>query len=86
VQLGERILRVETAVTALLSRLFKPVLRKSSARWACLVARGDSSRTSCRYCLIQVVGVRSMYRWLAEKLGNVSVKRKLGVGFGLVCC
>ncbi|MET1070715.1 MAG: methyl-accepting chemotaxis protein [Pseudomonas prosekii] len=25
-----------------------------------------------------------MYRWLAEKLGNVSVKRKLGVGFGLV--
>ena len=25
-----------------------------------------------------------MYRWLAEKLGNVSVKSKLGVGFGLV--
>ena len=25
-----------------------------------------------------------MYRWLAEKLGNVSVKTKLGVGFGLV--
>ncbi|WP_018929167.1 methyl-accepting chemotaxis protein [Pseudomonas umsongensis] len=25
-----------------------------------------------------------MYRWLAEKLGNVSVNRKLGVGFGLV--
>nr|WP_323156810.1 methyl-accepting chemotaxis protein [Pseudomonas rhodesiae] len=25
-----------------------------------------------------------MYRWLAEKLGNVSVKTKLAVGFGLV--
>ncbi|USX00122.1 methyl-accepting chemotaxis protein [Pseudomonas proteolytica] len=25
-----------------------------------------------------------MYRWLAEKLGNVSVNRKLSVGFGLV--
>ncbi|MBP3998488.1 methyl-accepting chemotaxis protein [Pseudomonas sp. GW456-12-1-14-TSB6] len=25
-----------------------------------------------------------MYRWLAESLGNVSVKRKLGIGFGLV--
>ncbi|AYF46369.1 methyl-accepting chemotaxis protein [Pseudomonas fluorescens] len=25
-----------------------------------------------------------MYRWLAEKLGNVSVNRKLGIGFGLV--
>ncbi|WP_207268312.1 methyl-accepting chemotaxis protein, partial [Pseudomonas sp. GW704-F3] len=25
-----------------------------------------------------------MYRWLAEKLGNVSVNHKLGVGFGLV--
>ncbi|WP_277760243.1 methyl-accepting chemotaxis protein [Pseudomonas sp. A34-9] len=25
-----------------------------------------------------------MYRWLAENLGNVSVKRKLGIGFGLV--
>ena len=25
-----------------------------------------------------------MYRWLAEKLGNVSVRTKLGVGFGLV--
>ncbi len=25
-----------------------------------------------------------MYRALAEKLGNVSVKTKLGVGFGLV--
>ncbi|TPG82314.1 methyl-accepting chemotaxis protein [Pseudomonas mandelii] len=25
-----------------------------------------------------------MYRWLAEKLGNVSVNRKLGAGFGLV--
>jgi len=25
-----------------------------------------------------------MYRWLAEKLGNVGVNRKLGVGFGLV--
>ncbi len=25
-----------------------------------------------------------MYRWLAEKLGNVSVKSKLGIGFGLV--
>ncbi|KPN89125.1 chemotaxis protein [Pseudomonas nunensis] len=25
-----------------------------------------------------------MHRWLAEKLGNVSVNRKLGVGFGLV--
>ncbi|MDQ0124476.1 methyl-accepting chemotaxis protein [Pseudomonas lini] len=25
-----------------------------------------------------------MYQWLAEKLGNVSVNRKLGVGFGLV--
>ena len=25
-----------------------------------------------------------MHRWLAEKLGNVSVKSKLGVGFGLV--
>ncbi|MCE6978057.1 methyl-accepting chemotaxis protein [Pseudomonas frederiksbergensis] len=25
-----------------------------------------------------------MYRWMAEKLGNVSVNRKLGVGFGLV--
>ena len=25
-----------------------------------------------------------MHRWLAEKLGNVSVKTKLGVGFGLV--
>ena len=25
-----------------------------------------------------------MYHWLAEKLGNVSVKSKLGVGFGLV--
>ncbi|MCF4998397.1 HAMP domain-containing protein [Pseudomonas syringae] len=25
-----------------------------------------------------------MYRWLAECLGNVSVKRKLGIGFGLV--
>ncbi|MTD18538.1 HAMP domain-containing protein [Pseudomonas sp. CCM 7891] len=25
-----------------------------------------------------------MYRWLAGKLGNVSVKRKLGMGFGLV--
>ncbi|WP_339435782.1 methyl-accepting chemotaxis protein [Pseudomonas sp. EL_65y_Pfl1_R32] len=25
-----------------------------------------------------------MYRWLAERLGNVSVKTKLGVGFGLV--
>ncbi|WP_223488483.1 methyl-accepting chemotaxis protein [Pseudomonas sp. A-RE-19] len=25
-----------------------------------------------------------MYRWLAEKLGNVSVNRKLGVAFGLV--
>jgi methyl-accepting chemotaxis protein len=25
-----------------------------------------------------------MYRWSAEKLGNVSVKTKLGVGFGLV--
>jgi methyl-accepting chemotaxis protein len=25
-----------------------------------------------------------MYQWLADKLGNVSVKRKLGVGFGLV--
>jgi len=25
-----------------------------------------------------------MYRWLAEKLGNVSVNRKLGMGFGLV--
>ena len=24
-----------------------------------------------------------MYRWLAEKLGNVSVNRKLSVGFGL---
>ena len=25
-----------------------------------------------------------MYRWLAEKLGNVSVNRKLSIGFGLV--
>ncbi|XLM15422.1 methyl-accepting chemotaxis protein [Pseudomonas sp. PLMAX] len=25
-----------------------------------------------------------MYQWLADKLGNVSVNRKLGVGFGLV--
>lgn len=25
-----------------------------------------------------------MHRWLAEKLGNISVKTKLGVGFGLV--
>ncbi|KAA0976838.1 HAMP domain-containing protein [Pseudomonas sp. ANT_H12B] len=25
-----------------------------------------------------------MYRWLAEKLGNISVNRKLSVGFGLV--
>jgi methyl-accepting chemotaxis protein len=25
-----------------------------------------------------------MYRWLAESLGNVSVNRKLGIGFGLV--
>ncbi|POA17969.1 methyl-accepting chemotaxis protein [Pseudomonas sp. FW300-N1A1] len=25
-----------------------------------------------------------MYRWLAENLGNVSVNRKLGIGFGLV--
>ena len=25
-----------------------------------------------------------MYQWLAENLGNVSVKRKLGIGFGLV--
>nr|WP_095151757.1 methyl-accepting chemotaxis protein [Pseudomonas sp. Irchel s3b5] len=25
-----------------------------------------------------------MYQWLAESLGNVSVKRKLGIGFGLV--
>lgn len=25
-----------------------------------------------------------MHRWLAEKLGNVSVNHKLGVGFGLV--
>ncbi|MGF6152533.1 methyl-accepting chemotaxis protein [Pseudomonas fluorescens] len=25
-----------------------------------------------------------MYRWLAEHLGNVSVNRKLGIGFGLV--
>lgn len=25
-----------------------------------------------------------MYRWLAENLGNISVNRKLGVGFGLV--
>ena len=25
-----------------------------------------------------------MYRWLAEQLGNVSVNRKLSVGFGLV--
>jgi methyl-accepting chemotaxis protein len=25
-----------------------------------------------------------MYRWLADKLGNVSVNRKLGIGFGLV--
>ncbi|MET0847156.1 MAG: methyl-accepting chemotaxis protein [Pseudomonas sp.] len=25
-----------------------------------------------------------MYRWLAEKMGNVSVNRKLGIGFGLV--
>ncbi|PTT96690.1 methyl-accepting chemotaxis protein, partial [Pseudomonas sp. HMWF031] len=25
-----------------------------------------------------------MYQWLADKLGNVSVKRKLGIGFGLV--
>lgn len=25
-----------------------------------------------------------MYRWLTEKLGNISVNRKLGVGFGLV--
>ncbi|MDI3274431.1 methyl-accepting chemotaxis protein [Pseudomonas sp. AL03] len=25
-----------------------------------------------------------MYRWIAEKLGNVSVNRKLGIGFGLV--
>ena len=25
-----------------------------------------------------------MYRWMAEKLGNVSVNRKLSVGFGLV--
>ncbi|WP_248752459.1 methyl-accepting chemotaxis protein [Pseudomonas sp. MWU15-20650] len=25
-----------------------------------------------------------MYRWLAEKLGNVSVNRKLGIGFGSV--
>ena len=25
-----------------------------------------------------------MYRWLAESLGNVSVKRKRGIGFGLV--
>ncbi|OPK08919.1 methyl-accepting chemotaxis protein [Pseudomonas sp. VI4.1] len=25
-----------------------------------------------------------MYQWLAEKLGNISVNRKLGVGFGLV--
>jgi 16S rRNA U1498 N3-methylase RsmE len=32
---------------------------------------------------IVVRGVVSMYRWLAEKLGNVSVKRKLGIG-GLV--
>ena len=24
-----------------------------------------------------------MYRWLAESLGHVSVKRKLGLGFGL---
>src|SRR5438105_8818149 len=31
-----------------------------------------------------VRGSRSMYRWLAEKLGNVSVNRKLSVGFGLV--
>ena len=25
-----------------------------------------------------------MYRWLTESLGNVSVNRKLGIGFGLV--
>ena len=25
-----------------------------------------------------------MYRWLARNLGNVSVSRKLGIGFGLV--
>ena len=25
-----------------------------------------------------------MYQWLAESLGNVSVNRKLGIGFGLV--
>jgi len=25
-----------------------------------------------------------MYRWLAQKLGNVSVNRKLGIGFGLL--
>ena len=31
-----------------------------------------------------VRGSFSMYQWLAENLGNVSVKRKLGIGFGLV--
>lgn len=25
-----------------------------------------------------------MYPWLADKLGNVGVNRKLGIGFGLV--
>ena len=25
-----------------------------------------------------------MYQWLADNLGNISVNRKLGIGFGLV--